>query len=104
MPVAPHAAVIPGKYYHTAYTEAINLLNYSVVVIPVTRASKNVDKADEGFEPLNETDAKNWEAYNADTYDGAPVGLQVVGGKFEEEKVWAVAKIVSNILHGHNES
>lgn len=84
MPVAPHAAVIPGKYYHTgkcdlglvsislarqtiltapaAYSEAINLLNYSFVVIPVTKADKNLDVADESYQPLNATDKLNWEA------------------------------------------
>ena len=80
MPVAPHAAVIPGKYYHTgtrpdvefglplmvflsiAYTEVLNLLNYSVVVIPVTEADKDVDVFDRSYQPLNEIDKKNWEA------------------------------------------
>lgn len=84
MSVAPHAVVIPGKYYHTgkcalsqvstslarltvlmapaAYTEAINLMNYSVVVIPVTKADKNIDVADESYQPLNATDKLNWEA------------------------------------------
>ena len=80
MPVAPHAAVIPGKYYHTgqfliykelkiqntddhkAYTEAINLLDYSVVVIPVTKADKNLDKPNKSFTPLNDLDAQNWAA------------------------------------------
>lgn len=78
MPVAPHAAVIPGKYYHTglfhqlklihqliiiiAYTEAINLLNYSVVTIPVTKADKTLDPFDHSYEPLNEVDRKNWKA------------------------------------------
>jgi amidase len=100
MPVAPHAAVIPGKYYHTgmalcslifviwnspsastayvplrlhgkqltrrfwqtAYTEAINLMDYSAAVIPVTTANKEIDVFDKDYEPLNETDRKNWEA------------------------------------------
>lgn len=91
MPVAPHAAVIPGKFYHTsmfifgtpsillplrtcysidshranvtpAYTEAINLLDYSVVVIPVTKADKVIDLADPDYKPLNDVDAKNWQA------------------------------------------
>ena len=31
-------------------------------------------------------------------YDGAPVGLQIVGRKFEEEKIWAIGKIVHEIL------
>lgn len=107
MPVAPHAAVIPGKYYHTgmalyplifviwdfpsistayvpfyphgkqltqrawrtAYTEAINLMDYSAAVIPVTTANKEIDTFDKDYEPLNETDRKNWEAceYNSMT-------------------------------------
>lgn len=29
-----------------------------------------------------------------ESYDGAPVGLQIVARKWEEEKVWAIAKIV----------
>ncbi|KAI9668914.1 MAG: hypothetical protein M1829_005226 [Trizodia sp. TS-e1964] len=98
MPVAPHAAVIPGKFYHTAYTESINLLDYSVAVIPVTRASKALDKFDSEYSALNEIDRKNWEAYDPDVYDGAPVGLQIVARKYEEEKVWAIAKVISMAL------
>jgi len=98
MPVAPHAAVIPGKYYHTAYTEAINLMDYSAAVIPVTKADKNVDTFNSDYKPLNEIDRKNWEAYDPDVYDGAPVGVQLVARKYEEEKVWAIAKIVSAAL------
>jgi len=33
-------------------------------------------------------------------YDGAPVGLQIVARKYEEEKVLAIAKIVSTVLEG----
>jgi len=69
-----------------AYTEVINLLNYSVVVIPVTKANKDIDVVDPCYEPLNDLDKKNWEAYDAEMYDGAPVGLQLVARKFEEEK------------------
>ncbi|KAF2249813.1 amidase signature enzyme [Trematosphaeria pertusa] len=87
MPVAPHAAVIPGKFYHTAYTEAINLLDYSVIVIPVTKADQSIDKANPNYKPLNDVDAKNWKAYDAAVYGGAPVGVQVVARRFEEEKV-----------------
>jgi hypothetical protein len=45
-----------------AYTESINLLDYSTVVIPVTKADKNLDVADNGFTPLSDFDAQNWEA------------------------------------------
>ncbi|KAL8962306.1 MAG: hypothetical protein Q9193_001273 [Seirophora villosa] len=103
MPVAPHAAVIPGKFYHTAYTESINLMDYSAAVIPVTRADKSIDVFDHAYQPLNEVDRKNWEAYDPDTYDGAPVGLQIVARKWEEEKVWAIAKILDTALKNRRE-
>ncbi|KAI1356104.1 amidase signature domain-containing protein [Xylaria sp. FL0043] len=98
MPVAPHAAVIPGKYYYTGYTEVINLLNYSVVVIPVTKADKLIDTVDSSYQPSSDLDRKNWEAYDPDMYDGGPVGVQIVARKFEEEKILSIAKtIVSGI-------
>ncbi|KAL8713136.1 MAG: hypothetical protein Q9220_002657 [cf. Caloplaca sp. 1 TL-2023] len=91
MPVAPHAAVIPGKFYHTAYTQIVNLLDYSAVVIPVTTADKTTDNFDHAYQPLNEVDRKNWEAckclHDPETYDGAPVGLQLVTRKWQEEKM-----------------
>ncbi|KLP12679.1 putative general amidase [Fusarium fujikuroi] len=98
MPVAPHAAVIPGKFYHGAYTDAMNLTNYTAVVIPTIRADKRIDVFDEGYEPLGEIDRKNWQAYDADLYDGAPVGVQIVGRKFEEEKCLAIARIVQAVV------
>ncbi|OAA35649.1 general amidase [Metarhizium rileyi] len=98
MPVAPHAAVIPGKYHHTAYTEAINLMNYSAVVIPVTKADKSIDVFDGTYCPKNEKDKRNWEAYDPEIYHGAPVGVQLVARKFEEEKILAIAKIAAAAL------
>ncbi|KAK0670330.1 Acetamidase [Cercophora samala] len=101
MPVAPHAAVIPGKYYHTAYTEVINLMNYSAAVVPVTKADKAIDivpDGDDAYDPLNDVDKRNWEAYDPEIYDGAPVGVQIVARKFEEEKILAIAGIVTACL------
>ncbi|KAJ5714166.1 general amidase [Penicillium malachiteum] len=83
-----------------AYSEAINLMDYSAVVIPVTKADKEIDQADKTYEPLNDLDAQNWEAYEPEIYHGAPVGLQIVARKYEEEKVWAIGKIVSQCLEG----
>ncbi|KAL0471511.1 amidase signature domain-containing protein [Neurospora intermedia] len=98
MPVAPHAAVIPGKYNHLAYTEVVNLLNYSAAVIPVTKADRGVDGVDETYRPVNEVDRANWEAYDPEIYHGAPVGVQIVARKFEEEKVLGIAKVVHAAL------
>lgn len=37
-------------------------MNYSAVVIPVTRADKDLDPFDTHYEPLNDIDRKSWEA------------------------------------------
>ncbi|EEQ34981.1 putative amidase [Microsporum canis] len=97
-PLAPWAAVIPTKYYHTAYTEVLNLLDYSVSVVPVTTADKNIDKIDPDFEPVSKDDKADWELYDPELFDKTPVGMQLVGRKHEEEKIWAIGKIVDTIL------
>lgn len=73
-------------------------MDYSVAVIPVTKADKSIDLFDNDYAPLNEVDKMNWESYDPETYDGAPVGLQIVACKHDEEKVWAIAKIVDSAL------
>ncbi|CAI4212091.1 unnamed protein product [Parascedosporium putredinis] len=94
MAPAPHAAVIPGKYLTPGYTEVINLLNYSAVALPVTRADKALDVVDTDYIPSEGLDKRNWDAYEPDIYHGAPVGVQVVARKFEEEKALAIAEVV----------
>ncbi|KFG81149.1 hypothetical protein MANI_026556 [Metarhizium anisopliae] len=86
LPVAPHAAVIPGEYFSLR------------AVLPVTKADKNVDVAHGDFKPLTPNDEVNWRAYNADTYDGAPVCVQLMGRKFEEERILGIAMRVEERL------
>ncbi|TGO37100.1 hypothetical protein BHYA_0106g00330 [Botrytis hyacinthi] len=97
MPAAPHAAVIPGKWEHLAYTEVLNLLDYTALVIPITHAEKDVDEH-HVYVPVSEKDLRNWTAYDKVVYDGAPVGIQIVGRVYEEEKIVGVAKIVEEAL------
>ena len=104
------ARVCIDAEFETAYTESINLLDYSAVVIPVTKANKHIDVFDYNYAPLNELDRENWQSCmsiswipvrsdtcfslastnrqdNPETYHGAPVGLQIVARKQEEGKV-----------------
>lgn len=37
-------------------------MDYSVTVIPVTKADKKIDLANNDYHPLNNLDKKNWEA------------------------------------------
>ncbi|KAL5877068.1 hypothetical protein ACKVWC_006224 [Pyricularia oryzae] len=98
VPVCQSAAVVPGKLYSSGYTEIFNLLNYSVAVIPVTKADKEIDLVHDRYKPKLGLDELNWNSYDPEIYHGAPVGIQVVGKKFEEEKVLAIAHLVNQAL------
>lgn len=97
-PVAPYPAARPEKYKSYGYTAWVNGVDVSSVVIPVTIADKNIDKYEDGYEPINEHDKTCFEDYDAELYDGAHVGIQLVGRRFQEEKLLAIAEYVSQIL------
>lgn len=56
-----------------AYTESINLMDFSAAVIPVTIADKAVDKFDYDYQPLNESDRKNWKACKLNLARSTPI-------------------------------
>ena len=76
------------------YTNVANLLDYTSVVFPVTKADQDIDVIDHDYVPLNGPDRDNWEAYNPETYYRAPVGLQVMGQRLKKERKLAVAETI----------
>jgi amidase len=55
-PITPTAAVRHNQFKYYGYASAINLLDFTSVVVPVTWADKSVDKKQEGYKPLNDMD------------------------------------------------
>jgi amidase len=98
LPVAPTAAVINDKYMYYGYTNVANLLDYTCVSFPVTTADRDLDVADRDYMPLNDLDRDNWNAYDPQAYHGAPVGLQVMGRRLEEEKMLSVSEAIVTAL------
>ncbi|KKY14180.1 putative general amidase [Diplodia seriata] len=102
-PVAPFPAARPKLYRYYGYSMWVNLLDYTSVVLPVTAASKELDlPAGPDFEPRSELDKLTQDSYDPDVYDGAPVALQFVGRRLEEEKMLKVAEVVDGLLRNKN--
>ncbi|KAL1629946.1 hypothetical protein SLS54_000805 [Diplodia seriata] len=102
-PVAPFPAARPKLYRYYGYSMWVNLLDYTSVVLPVTTASRDVDlPAGPDFEPRSELDKLTQDSYDPDVYDGAPVALQFVGRRLEEEKMLKVAEVVDGLLKNKN--
>lgn len=69
-PLAPFAAARPSMYSYIDYTAYVNVLDYTSVVVPVTKVDKKIDKAYSDFKPLNEVDKATQDTCKlADTYD-----------------------------------
>jgi amidase len=94
----------------------INLLDYSASVLPVTLVDKNIDVVDPGYKPLNAIDEKIQKACGSpcvgrgkvliilddpELFDGAHVAVQVVGRRFQEERILAITEILGDALGKH---
>jgi amidase len=57
-PVAPSPATEPLTFKYYNYTTWVNLLDYSSVVVPITKVDKSIDVSYTDFKPLSQTDAE----------------------------------------------
>lgn len=113
---------------YVGYTSIWNLLGYAALAVPVTAVSRERDlPGREWLEhvPRNKGDEFNKEqcmwlflplvvvlgvmlmrifADDVDLVDGMPVGVQVVGGRFGEEKCVAVAKAIEQAMRRKDEA
>ncbi|KAJ5114992.1 Amidase [Penicillium alfredii] len=109
MPNTPWVGYKPWTWIkshaYVGYTSIWNLLGYAALAVPVTTVSRTMDLPDEewlGDVPKNASERFNIEQYDVDLVEGMPVGLQVVGGRFGEEKCIAVAKAIEHAMKRRN--
>ncbi|PYH41191.1 putative acetamidase [Aspergillus saccharolyticus JOP 1030-1] len=109
MPVTPWVGYRPKSWVVSnqwlGYTALWNLLDYAAVTVPVTRADATLDDPSgpeqegwRGHTVRNEADRFNFEQYDIDLVKDMPITVQVVGGRFGEEKAMAVAKVLEEVL------
>ena len=61
-PVAPYPAARKDRYKYYGYTIWVNVLDYTSVVLPVTKADKSIDTIDGSYWPLNDVDKETFES------------------------------------------
>jgi len=97
-PISPTAAIRHNQFKYYGYASAINLLDFTSVVVPVTFADSKVDGKRADYKPLSDLDASVQAEYDPDAYHGAPVAVQVIGKKLSEEKTLAIAEELGRLL------
>lgn len=91
-------------FTNCTYTFIFNLLDYSAGVMPVTHIDRDLDALPKDFRSSNVVEKGAYKHYDTDKMHGLPIGVQVVGRRFEEEKVLEGLKLVENLLrHDHKE-
>ncbi|TVY36304.1 putative amidase [Lachnellula subtilissima] len=97
-PTGPGAAPPHGNAKYWSYTSQWNLLEYPGVVFPVTSVDQKLDIKDEKYVPMNEQDKFNHDLYEPGRYVDAPIGLQIVTRKWEDEKCLKVLEVVEKAM------
>jgi amidase len=88
-----------GSCRWTGYTKLFNFLDYTALTFPAGKAVTDVDeKSFRNHAPRNAHDAWNWGLYDSSAMDGLSIGLQIVGRRFEEEKVLGAARQIQDLL------
>ncbi|KAH8816557.1 amidase signature domain-containing protein [Xylogone sp. PMI_703] len=96
-PVGPGAAPKLETARYWGYTSQWNLLDYPALVFPVDKVDVEKDGEKEEYSPRNPKDEYNWklwQEHGAEGYKDAPISLQLVGRRFEDEKVFEALEII----------
>lgn len=94
-PVFPGVAAKHRTARYWGYTAQWNLLDYPVLVFPVTKIDIDKDKPFVKYNPLNGMDEFQFQQYDdPKSFENAPVNLGLVGLRFTEEKLIDIGKIL----------
>ncbi|KAK4074899.1 hypothetical protein Purlil1_12846 [Purpureocillium lilacinum] len=98
------------------YAKIWNFLDYTAMSFPLTRFGSDTLAEDyppseihvaattaregyqHGYKPRNAWDEWNHQLYHPESMYGLPIGLQIIGRRFEEEKVLGVAMVLQNLV------
>ncbi|CAF1200860.1 unnamed protein product [Rotaria sp. Silwood1] len=98
-PVGPSAAPQHGTAKWWGYTSTWNLLDYPAAVFPVTTVDLVKDQIEIDYKPRNTLDEENFKLYkSAQSYANAPISLQVVCRRYNDEKVMKCVEIIERAM------
>lgn len=96
-PVGPGVAPKHNTAKYWSYTSQWNLLDYPAVVFPVCKVDKEVDQLDDKGKALSGLDEDNRKLWDLEEFHGMPVGLQLVGRRFEDEKILGILEHINDV-------
>lgn len=95
---ASHIAGDPQSH-SSAYTYLSNYLDLTTGIIPITFVDETIDLPYKDFKPYSEDDKIINDTYDAKFFNGMPVTVQLIGKRYEEEKVLEMCGEIYKITH-----
>ncbi|KAK6890232.1 putative amidase [Candida tropicalis] len=93
-PLYPNVAPKHGIAQYWTYTSQWNLLDYPVLVFPVTIVDEKLDQPEKSYSPINDMDKFIHDQYDdPKSFAKAPVNLCIIGLRNTDEKLVEIAKI-----------
>ncbi|KAK0122254.1 hypothetical protein ONS95_010505 [Cadophora gregata] len=97
-PVGPGVAPKQNTAKYWRYTSQWNLLDCPAATFPVSQVQGEKDVAKRTFKPMTGVDSEHWKLYDSKECNGLPISLQLVGRRFEDEKVLAVLEYLKQVV------
>ena len=98
-PTAPTLAVPHDQTRWWGYSSHWNLLDLPGVVFPSGgRLQPSEFQTPPNVIPRNDIERDVWSIWNPSTFEGAPISLQLVGRRHNEEKVLAMLNVVEGAM------
>ncbi|EJU01835.1 general amidase [Dacryopinax primogenitus] len=98
-PAGPYPAPTHGNHIHAFFTTWCNILDYPAAIFPVTKVDQELDQSLQRTEFLGPEDEKVHGLYTSpDVFADAPISLQLVGQRWEEEAVIGMTEVVDAAL------
>lgn len=97
-PVTAYASCPRYSFKHVTYTSIWNITDQSACVFPVTFVRETDVKEGAPAQWRNDVEQRIWDRYDPKEVIGAPVALQVVTMRLEEEKAVALTEVIAGAL------
>ncbi|KIW95237.1 uncharacterized protein Z519_03821 [Cladophialophora bantiana CBS 173.52] len=94
MPVCANAACCKNKLTYYGYSAIVNVLDFAAVSFPAGFIDRHLDPKPAAFVPLGREDESVNDSYDNFAFHGAPVGLQLMTRRTEEEKALKLVEII----------
>lgn len=87
------------EWTDTTFTCVFNAVDWPAISLPLgMQSNKDIDHKFNNFKPFSEEDARLEALYDPDRFHGLPLSVQLMGRKFQDEKLLATAELIHPII------